>query len=303
MRARLLKALLLAGVLVPALALGIGWALSLDPVGTLRRHGTGLDRVERVPAPELGDRVERWRMITTAGDTLGALWRAAGPGVARPWTVVMLGGLAAGDRAALLLPDGLESHVLAVDWPWRETRRMPWGKAALRLGPIRHALLRTPAVLALGVEAAARSSEADPERIALAGVSLGVPPAVAALRLTRRPAAVVLLHGAAGLREMLHHALVREGVPGFLAAPLSVLGSVWLRPLEPALHATAIDGRRALVVNAEADPLLPRPGIERLHRLFPAADVRWRQPLHGAANRQAAIAAIANEVQVWLDSE
>jgi len=303
MNRRLLTTLVLACVLVPALALTIAWALSADPVATLRRHGTEIERVERIPAPELGDRVERWRMITAAGDTLGALWRAAVPGAAHPWTVVLLGGLAAGQRAALLVPDGTRSHVLAVDWPWRAERRMPWWRILFQLGAIRHALLRAPAVVALGVEAAARADEVDPERIALAGVSLGVPPAVAALRLTQRPAAVALLHGGAGLRQMLHHALVREGVPGLLAGPLSALGSAWIRPLEPALHAAAISGRRALVINAEADPFLPQAGVERLHRLLPAADVRWRQPLHGAADRQASIAAITNEVQGWLDSE
>ena len=282
-----------------ALAAAVAWALPADPVEALRRPLPPLARVERAPAPELGERVERWRMITVAGDTLSALWRAAAPGAGRPWTVVLLGGLVTGERAVLLVPDAA-AHLLAVDWPWREPRRMPWWRVALRLGAIRRALLRSPAVLALGVEAAAGAPEVDPARIALVGVSLGVPPAVSALRLTRRPATLVLLHGAAGLRGPLRHGLVRQGVPGVVAWPLAALGARLIHPLEPSLHAAAAGERPVLIVNAADDPLLPAAAVEALHRLFPAAEVRWRAPLHGASRRSEAIAAATREVEGWL---
>jgi hypothetical protein len=276
------------------------WALPQDPVETLRHHDAALSRVERNETIELGPRVERWRMITIAGDTLSALWRSAAPGPERPWTVVLLGGLEAGERATLLVPDDAASHVLAVDWPWRESRRMPWWEIALRLGDIRQALLRSPAVLALGVEAAARAPEVDPERIALIGVSLGVPPAVSGLRLTRRPAALALLHGAADLRERLRHGLVRQGVPGLLAFPLSALASRLILPLEPSLHAAATGSLPVLVINAAGDPLLPKAAVEQLHRLFPTADVRWCSGLHDVPERHAAIAEATREVEAWL---
>jgi dienelactone hydrolase len=170
----------------------------------------------------------------------------------------------------------------------------------LRLGAIRDAVLRSPAVLALGVESAARAPEVDPSRIALVGVSLGVPPAVSVLRLTPRPAALVLLHGAADLRALLRHGLVRQGVPGALAMPLAALAARLVRPLEPSLHASAAGSRPVLLINAASDPLLPAATVERLHRLFPAAEVRWRAGLHGARERRAIIAEATREVQAWL---
>lgn len=299
---------LLTRVLAPlalltlVLVAGLWWALPGDPVASLRRHRAALARVERTPARHLGERVERWRMITAAGDTLSGLWRSALPGTDRPWTVILLGGLVAGERAALLVPDHAAGHLLAVDWPWREARRMTWWQVALRLGAMRHAVLRSPAVLALGVEAAARAPEVNPERIALAGVSMGVPPALSALRLTRRPTALVLLHGAGDLRELMRHGLVREGVPGVIASPLAALGSRLIHPLEPSLHAEAAGSRPVLLVNAVADPLLPRSGVHRLHRLFPEADVRWGPGLHRVPDQRIGVAAATRDVLAWLAS-
>lgn len=282
------------------LAVAIWWAFPPDPVVTLRRHGAELRKVERRPAPELGPRVERWRMLMANGDTVHALWRAAAPGATRPWTVVLLGGLVTGERATLLIPGDATAHVLAVDWPWRGARRMPWWRFVLRLGAIRDGVLRSPGSLAIGVEAATRAPEVDAERIALMGVSLGVAPAVSVLRLTSRPSALILLHGAADLRELLQHGLTRQGMPSFVAYPLSALASRLIHPLEPALHATTAATRPVLVINAASDPLLPPRCVERLHRLFPSADVRWGIPLHGNRERRVAVAAATVEVEAWL---
>lgn len=215
------------------------WALPPDPVAVLQRHWSPLARVERVVAPEVGAPIERWRMITAAGDTVTGLWRAAPPGTPRPWTIVMLGGLQTGDRAVLLLPSQTAAHALAVDWPWSGRRTLSAWEIAERLAAIQDAVLRSPAVLAVGVEAVTRQSEVDPSRVAVLGASLGVPPAVAALRLPPAPHALVLIDGAADLEVLLRAALIRERVPGALAAPLAALGFRLIRPLEPSLHAGA----------------------------------------------------------------
>src|SRR5262245_46282246 len=81
-----------------------------------RRHVTvdhALARLERVPAVDLGHRLERWRMIGIAGDTVTGLWRAppahasssGGGATTTPWVIVMLGGIGTDERAALLVPD------------------------------------------------------------------------------------------------------------------------------------------------------------------------------------------------------
>jgi hypothetical protein len=89
----------LALVLIALGSLGWWWTHPPDPAAELGAHSHPLARVERVPAPELGVRAERWRMISAAGDTVTGLWRGPALGAAadaepHAWTVVMLGGIA-----------------------------------------------------------------------------------------------------------------------------------------------------------------------------------------------------------------
>ncbi len=271
------------------------------PVAALRARFAPLARLEREPRPDLGERVERWRMIDARGDTALALWRAAAPGAARPWTVVMLGGIGTGDRAALLFPDDLPVHVLAVDWPWHGARRMHGLHLALVAPRLREALLHTPACLALGLDAVARAPGVDTARVALLGASLGAPPSIAALRLSRRPAALVLIDGFAGLQPAMRFGLARETHPRWLAGPLATLGAGLLDPLEPAHHAAAL-GLPALVINAARDERIPRECVARLHALMPHATIRWRADTHVLPERRALIADMAHEAAAWLDS-
>ncbi|MBI5709150.1 MAG: hypothetical protein HZC42_02445 [Candidatus Eisenbacteria bacterium] len=291
---------LLAVLALLAAAAACWWLWPADPVGELRHRWSPLARVERISAPQLGERIERWRLTASDGSRATGLWRAAPPGTARPWTVVLLGGLVTGDRAALLLPADAPVHVLAMDWPWEGSRRMPVLRMLRELGAIRHAALRSPAVLALGVAAAARQPEADPERVALVGASLGVPPAVAALRLTPVPRALVLIDGGAGLSAMFRHLLERARWPALFAAPLGALAARLVRPLEPALHAEATRRVRVLVINGDRDEMLPPGAIRRLHASCPGAEVRWRHDTHLRPRRLDVIAATAREAGEWL---
>src|SRR5262249_17529491 len=131
------------------------------------------------------------------------------------------------------------ANVLAVDWPWRESRSLSAWQIALRLGRVREAVLRSPAVLGLGAEAAAAQPEVDTSRVALLGVSLGAPAALAALRMTRTPDALVLIDGSADIEGLLRAELVRAIRPRALAAPIAALGYQLGRPLEPLLNADA----------------------------------------------------------------
>lgn len=291
---------LLAVLALIVAAAACWWLWPADPAAELRHRWSPLARVERNPAPQLGARVERWRLTAADGSRATGLWRAAPPGAPGPWTVVLLGGLVTGDRAALLLPADVPVHVLAMDWPWEGPRRMSALRMLRELGAIRGAALRSPAVLALGVEAAARQPGADRARVALVGASLGVPPAVAALRLTTTPRALVLIDGGAGLSAMFRHLLERARWPAVLAAPVGALAARLVRPLEPALHAGATRGVRVLVINGDRDEMLP-PGASRLlHASCPGAEVRWRRDTHLRPRRLDVIAATAREADAWL---
>jgi dienelactone hydrolase len=288
-------------VLMVAAAVWRWWSRPPDAAAELAARRAPLARLERTPRPDLGARVERWCLVDARGDTAWALWRPAPRGARRAWTVVMLGGIGTGERAALLLPPDLPVHALAVDWPWRGPRRMDAGTLVRRLPAIRAALLRTPACLALGLEALAREGVADTARLALLGASLGAPPTLAALRLSGSPDALVLVDGFADLGAALRHGLVREGCPRPLAAPLAALGARLLDPLEPARHAHAIEVP-VLAFGATRDERLPRASVERLHTLLPGAALRWRADTHVLPERRDLIATLARSAAAWLDS-
>jgi predicted alpha/beta hydrolase family esterase len=267
-----------------------------------------LAAVRRRPVPELAPRVERWTLIDERGGTWTGLWRsalarvekAASGARARPWTVVLLGGFAAGDRAALLLPETLHAHVLAVDWPWRGPRKLSALRFLSLLPSIRRSVLRSPAALALGVEAVSRQPEVDPARIALVGASLGVPSTVAALDLTSSPTACALLYGGADIETWMHHALARRGSSRRLAAVVASVAARFVRALEPAAHADAAAPLRMLIVNARSDQFVPLAAAEALHRTFPQAAIRWKDGHHLDGRRGTLIDGVAAEVEAWL---
>jgi hypothetical protein len=294
--------MLIAVLIVTLAVLAVGWLLPRDPTRVLARYARSVARVERVPAPDLGAEIERWRVITTAGDTAKGLWRRASPRVTPPWTVVLLGGLVTGDRAATLLPSDAPAHVLAMDWPWSGARRLSiWGILA-RLPEIRRAALSSPATLALGVEAALRVREADSTRVAVLGASLGVPPAVASLRLTRSPRALILIDGAADLESVLLFWLRARHWPDLLAIPTSAAASWLIRPLEPSVHAGKLPRVPVLIVNSKRDELLPARAVARLHAVFPQAQIRWRSGGHLRPRPGEVIAALAHQVGSWLEA-
>ncbi len=286
-------------------AAGVWLAIALspdrDPHRAIARRASRVATVERASAPELGRRVERWRIVTAAGDTLSALWRGAPPGVSRAWTVVLLGGIGTDDRAALVVPAETPANVLAMRWPWRGPKRMGVARFLAAIPAIREALLRAPGVLAAGAEAAARAPEADAGRIALLGASLGSAPAIAAARLVPDSVAILVLDGGADLRHLLRHELGRQRVNARVAGPAARFAAWLVGPLEPRRHAEALRGHRVLFLNARRDERLPEGSAGRLHALFPGARVVWRDAPHVRPGQVEEIAGIAARAVEWLE--
>jgi hypothetical protein len=287
------------------------WSDQPDGVDVLRAYRSPMALVARSPLPVIGPRVERWTMVDERGDTFTGLWRAALPRAAhakaeseatgRPWTAVLLGGFYTGDRAALLLPETLHVHALAVDWPWNGPRKLSAIQFVSLLPAIRRAVLRSPAVLALGVDAVSRQPEVDATRIALIGASLGVPSTVAALELTSAPVACALVYGGADIETWMSHALTRHGRSDRVARMVACLAFAFVRPLEPALHSAAAAKLRMLILNARSDEFVPLAVAEALHRAFPQAAVRWKEGRHLAGRRGTVVDDLAAEVEAWLE--
>jgi len=287
--------LLLAGV-----ALAAWFFADLDPVGEIRRRHSPVVSMAREPARELGARVERWHLVTAAGDTLEGLWRGAPPGSVAPWTIVMFGGIGTDDRAALLVPPEIAAHVLAMRWPWRGPKRMSTPRFLRELPAVREAVLRSPAVLAAGAQAAAREPEGKAGRVALLGASLGAAPALAALSASPTPAALILLDGGAPISRLIRHELDRLREPRWLAVPAAAIAARLLAPLEPRHHAAAARARPILIFSARRDERLPPGSAEALHALLPHARVVWRDARHVRPRQSETIAAIARRAVAWL---
>jgi len=271
-----------------------------DPGPIIRRYYSPPVRLERRPAPTLGARVQRWLMISARGDSVTALWRPAPARTKNPWTVVLMGGFGTGDRAALLLPQDSLYNTLAVNWPWTGKRKLTPSEFALKLPAIQRAVLRSPAVLAIGVEAVIRTRTVDPSRIALVGASLGAYPALAALRITGAPDAVVLVDAGADLEMLMRAGLEREGwLPG--AAAVTAAGAYqWIWPLEPTLNAAAAARLPVLIMNAADDEQIPRASAMKLQASLPQASVRWRAGSHVHMSQLDVIARLSREVEAWL---
>ena len=142
----------------------------------------------------------------------------------------------------------------------------------------------------------------DPTRIVVVGASLGAFPALAALRLTNAPDAVVLVDGGADLELLIRTALQREGwlAP---AAAISAAGAYqWIWPLEPTLNAPAAARLPVLLMNSADDDQIPRESVSKLHAGLPGATVRWRSGPHIRSNQLDLIARLSRDVNAWLRS-
>lgn len=298
-------AALAVGVVALAIALGRCATEARDPVATLRAQLAPVSSVLREP---LTDGNELWR-ISTGRDTLLGLWRPAPASTRSPWTIVLLGGLHTGERAALTLPAATPVNVLAMDWPWRGPRRMSNAEFLRQVPAIRRALMRTPAVLVAGVDAVAHAHRLEPRdvvvdstRVALVGVSLGVPPALAAARWAEGVSALVLIDGGADFERVLRRDLEGLVEPRWIAPPLARAGAWAVAPLEPEHHAEAVSHLRVLLVNARRDERLPAECIARLHQLLPRAAAIWREDVHVGPHRAGAIAALVRDGLAWLEA-
>lgn len=301
---RVLGRLVAAAFVLFALAAGAlawWWTRPPDAGAELRREHAPLASVTSKPLGGDAPGLERWTLRDARGRSVRAIWRPAARGTREAWTVVLLGGLHTGERAAMLAPGSLPVNVLAVDWPWEGSRTLS-PRAILRQAPaIRASLLRSPSALALGVEAARRARPGTP--VALMGVSLGVPPAVAALRLSA-PEAVLLADGGADLGAMATPELGR-----WLPWPLSVrpgprlvgsLGARLLDPLEPSRHAAAARETPVLLLEASDDTRIPRHCRDRLRAAFPHAEVRVHARDHVRGIHAGSVEEIARDAHRWL---
>ncbi|MFI5361154.1 MAG: hypothetical protein ACHQ49_04220 [Elusimicrobiota bacterium] len=125
---------------------------------------------------------------------------------------------------------------------------------------------------ALGVLAA--RPEADPDRLALFGISLGAIVASVVYSVDPRPRFAVFLLGGADFPTLL----IDSSLTGPFARKMGLLPddlrAAWLG-LDPLDHPERNAGKPALLVNAAWDTVIPRANAAKLLAAFPAARQVW----------------------------
>jgi dienelactone hydrolase len=223
-------------------------------------------RAELVTASET-ERGYAVRLQSTRGWSVDGYLRVPrNPDPGRP-TVVVLGGIGTGRRAAELVRTREPHVVVGLDYPWTGPRRPNLLHIARRLPDIRRAVLLTPAALLLAADYLAghapTTDGADGPGLIAIGASFGAPFALAAAAADPRYDTALLIHGGGDLRRLVRWNLHRR----YPHAPLWLadIGARVLEPVEPTDHAPRLAPRPLILVNGLHDDRIPAECVSALY--------------------------------------
>lgn len=176
--------------------------------------------------------------------------------------IVLIGGIGTGKNAAKLVDPIPGAVVLAVDYPLKE--RLPRGSVITKARALPSMVDGiAESVLSFSLAREWLASRVDIEKVAVVGVSLGVPFAAALAAGDDKPDAVALLYGGGDAGRIVTEAL--PGRPLFLKRIVgSMLGRVIAR-YDPARLAPEIAPCPVLLVNDRADRRIPPESVAALH--------------------------------------
>lgn len=267
------------------------------------RHGV-IESVEREAlraAPQLA--AERVRLTSTSG--LAVTLRVLRPRVqdAPLPAIMLLGGHQTGADAVELFDDVSERIVVALDYPYDgplETRTLLTTLGAVPA--IRRAFLDAAPAIWLATDWLLAQDWLARDRLALAGVSLGVPFAATAAARDERIAALLLVHGAADNRAWVARNIARRADFGPLLPPAATVAN-WLvyGPLhDTAANVARMAPRPVVIVGASDDERVPAGQTEALYAAARAPKtLRWTEGRHVQTGRRD----VVDELMAIADEE
>lgn len=204
--------------------------------------------------------------------------------------LMLLGGHRTGSDAVALFDEVGERAIIALDYPVSKPvdPRGTFGTLAA-MPVVRNAFFDAAPAIWLATDWVQEQDWADRDRVALAGVSLGVPFAATAAARDERIQALMLVHGAADNRAWIADNLGREINLGPLhAAVASVLNWIVYGPLhDTAAHVSMMAPRPVLIVGARADERVPAGQTDVLYDAAHMPKVlRWTEGKHVQPSRR-----------------
>ncbi len=219
-------------------------------------------------------------------------------------TLVVITGFRSAHNNLERIPEPGPNAIISYEYPYdpREWKEASWiGRTFIA----RRVAFRLPNDVAGLMAWIRRQHWADPNRISLAGVSLG---AVALPVIRRRASATgqtdgpsVIAYGGVDIQSMAAANL--DLSPGWLRETVAWFISLALRPLEPATHILETKGPY-LLINGIEDERLPPESVLRLHKLTPQPKtVMTIKGGHIDGNRPEIIENMVRLARVWLVSK
>lgn len=213
--------------------------------------------------------------------------------------LLILGGVRTGRRTIDYLADTHGVVLFALDYPYEGKRS---GLSTLEflssLPSMRRAVINTVPAAQLAVDYLLSRADVDPDRLILAGGSVGaiLSPAVAAT--DPRIDALVVLFGGGDIQSLIRANLDR---PAWMTFPAAWLGKVITAPVEPLRHIGEVSPRPIFFLNGTEDLGFPVASVRLLHDAArEPKTIRWIEAGHVIINRPEFHDQVTGELVAWL---